>query len=42
MPPQEKQAFRSSLLQGGLRKLYDTLARLRIQDARASVAEDKE
>ena len=42
MPPHEKQAFRTSLLQGGLRKLYDTLARLRIEDARASVASDKE
>lgn len=41
MPPAEEEAFRAALFKGGVQSLFDGLAALRIQDAAASVAEDK-
>ncbi|CAJ1424876.1 unnamed protein product [Effrenium voratum] len=41
MPPKEEVAFRGALFSSGLQGLFDALAALRIQDAAASVPEDK-
>eukprot|EP00933_Yihiella_yeosuensis_P030434 TRINITY_DN2407_c0_g3_i2.p1 TRINITY_DN2407_c0_g3~~TRINITY_DN2407_c0_g3_i2.p1 ORF type:complete len:636 (+),score=101.47 TRINITY_DN2407_c0_g3_i2:64-1971(+) len=41
MPPREEEAFRSSLLSRGMQDAFALLASLRIQDASASVPEDK-
>ncbi|CAE6957386.1 pikAII [Symbiodinium sp. KB8] len=41
MPQAEKDSFRLALFETGLQGIYDVLASLRIQDASASVEEDK-
>jgi len=41
MPPREQEAFREALMTGALQRVYDTLSALRIQDASATVANDK-